>query len=125
MAYLFSIRIPEPRQVKRWLQHRVQKLTKGYSDDETWDLDYTLAEFLLPRLKRFKQLNTGHPMGMTEAEWEQYLDDMIWALQFHQDEKNADWLKIHGKDEPPPIELHERANRGLELIGRHWRDLWW
>ena len=38
-----------------------QRITRGFNDSETWNLDYTIAKLVLPRLKRFKELTNGIP----------------------------------------------------------------
>ena len=37
------------------IKQKWQKLTRGYSDEELWNLDSTICEWLLPRLKSFKE----------------------------------------------------------------------
>ena len=49
------------------LEHyKKQREEQGFDDTETWHLDKTVALFLLPRLKRYIQVNNGFPGGMTE-----------------------------------------------------------
>lgn len=98
----------------RALKHWWQRATRGFDDSETWCLSTTTAEFLLPRLRRFKEVNNGHPHSLTEEEWDGILDEMIWSLEaLIADEKWEDF------------ELWIRVNAGLALIGKWWRDLWW
>ncbi|MFW6046541.1 MAG: hypothetical protein ACOCP4_01980 [Candidatus Woesearchaeota archaeon] len=54
--------------IKRSVKHFFQKLKYGYSDRETWSLDMTIAKFVLPRLKRYKEIDPGNPHGLTERE---------------------------------------------------------
>ena len=39
--------------MKRWFQRR----TRGWDDSDTWALDMTMAELMLPRFKRFRELH--------------------------------------------------------------------
>lgn len=92
-----------------------QWITRGWSDKDTWSLSGTVAKFALPRLKRFKELNNGHPVNMTEDSWNAAIDDMIYALEICVKEddsfvEDADW---------------ERVEKGLLEFGHHFRDLWW
>lgn len=52
---------------------------------ETWALDCTIAEFVLPRLKKFKKISLTYP-GIGEADtpekWDAILDKMILAFQY-------------------------------------------
>lgn len=103
--------------LKRTLKHLHQRLTRGWSDEQTWGLCGTIAEFVLPRLIRFRDLNNGHPIGMTEKKWNEYLNDMIYAMETVNRERtepissdDADW---------------DRVDRGLRYFGKYFRDLWW
>ena len=40
-------------------KYKQQRIERGFDDSELWNLDYTIASFVLPRLKRLKELNTG------------------------------------------------------------------
>lgn len=102
--------------IKRWFKHQYQTLTRGFSDKETWSLDWTIAKFVLPRLKRFKKLNNGFPHGMTEQSWEKALDDMIYSMEIY-----SKGLWSHNPDEVN----WKRVKRGTTLFGKHFRDLWW
>ena len=42
---------------KRWWKYWYQRRTKGFDNSETWNLNDECAAWLLPRLKRFKELN--------------------------------------------------------------------
>ena len=45
------------RQRKKWLKKQGSYANKK----ETWRLDVTLAKYIIPRLKKFKELNNGYP----------------------------------------------------------------
>lgn len=64
------------RAVRFWWQRRM----RGWSDDELWSLDHTIAMFILPRLRRFRDYSNGHPGTLTEQQWLKKLDDMIYAF---------------------------------------------
>lgn len=101
--------------LKRWLGFKYQKLRYGFSDDETWSLSDTIAKFILPRLIRFKKVNCGYPGHLTEEEWDDKLDEMIWSFEFlagdhYSNFNEEDWI---------------RANEGLELFAEYYNDLWW
>ena len=92
-----------------------QRIFRGWSDADTWNLDITVAQFILPRLIRFKELNNGYPHEMTSEEWDDILDDMIYAMEIYSDydlpmELECDW---------------ERVERGSAYFGKYFRDLWW
>lgn len=94
-----------------------QKWSRGWSDEDTWSLDYTIAKFTLPRLKRFKTLNNGYPGGLSEKTWNWILEDIIYSFDtvVHKwdegfNDEDVDW---------------ERVDLGFRLFGKYFRDLWW
>lgn len=101
----------------RWI---LQRLIRGFSDRQTWCLDYNIAKFVLPRLKRFREVHAGYPSDLTEEKWIEYLDDMIYAMTVSilegkygicaDDHMDIDW---------------DRVERGHKLFGEYFRRLWW
>lgn len=103
------------RRFLRFWRHRWQWVTCGFSDGDIWDMSGTAAHWLLPRLRRFRAVNKGHPPNMTPESWDHALADMIYALEICERERDgvvedADW---------------ELVQKGLLELGHHWRDMWW
>jgi hypothetical protein len=80
------------RQIK-WLYQRIKR---GFDDRCTWSLDVPIAEFILPRLKRFKEIGTLDSLpcffefeklpeeerwDKAEKKWIKILDDMIYSFE--------------------------------------------
>jgi hypothetical protein len=101
---------PDPR-AKIWAKQRKEW---GFDDRETWALDWTIAEFVLPRLKRFKDVSFAFSAGSL-AEWHKILDQMISAFDLTLADRSRDLTK------------QERRSmaRGLKLFAKHFNDLWW
>lgn len=107
---------------KRYKRHLKQLRSDGFSDTETWALDSVIAEFILPRLKRFKEVINGHPIAFSENEWNGILDKMIfafeWSLSYEEEgnlepsekERDANW---------------EKYKEGMKLFAENFMDLWW
>lgn len=53
-----------------------QRVTKGYADYDTWDLDYWLVRLLPQAIRTLESGLHGHPYDMTEEEWHAYLLEM-------------------------------------------------
>ena len=102
--------------IKRSLHHFLQKLVRGFSDDETWSLDYSLAKLILPRLVRFKKLNIGYPHGLSEHEWNAKLDGMIVAFEFLGSEERWDCYEQKKWDE---------VQESLNEFAKYYLNLWW
>ena len=101
-----------------------QKLTRGFSDFETWNLDYIIAKFSLPRVKRFKQLSNGFPGDCTEAEWNIIIDKIIYSLEASLKDFNgnlyADCFVLEDYEK-----INKKMDEGFVLFGKYFRDLWW
>jgi len=105
--------------LKRKIKHFYQKRTRGFSDDETWSLYTNIAKYTLPRLKRLREINFGVPCDVyTEKTWNKILDDMIFAINFAANHDDMDVSSLTKKD-------CKRINRGLNLFGKYFMDLWW
>lgn len=107
---------------ERYERHVKQLKEHGFSDAETWALDSVIAKFILPRLRRFKEVNNGFPCGLTSEKWNAILDQMIfafdWSINCEEDkykdlttkEQNINWLKYEV---------------GIQQFAKYFRDLWW
>jgi hypothetical protein len=106
--------------IKRGLRLWWQRRTRGWSDDETWNLEHTAAKWLLPRLKRFKELNIAHPVELTADDWDDILDKIIFSLE-HVGCEDSWWGDLDDWTQ----EKQDRIQEGLTLLGKWWMDLWW
>lgn len=100
---------------KRYAAFQKQLETNGFCDSETWCLDIAISRFILPRLKRFKQVNIGFPGTMTPEQWDETLDKMIFAFEWNI--KVEDDLDYKGE--------YEKYQEGMRLFAEHFRQLWW
>ena len=94
----------------------------GFRYEETWNLDHTIACFVLPRLAYFREHMHGTPndfidfdenmqiIGEHSDEWAATIDKMINSFELIASEKDI------GHDK----EIQE----GLELFGKYFRSLW-
>ena len=111
---------------KRYKKYVKQLKDKGFCDPETWNLDVAMAYFILPRLKRFKELNNGYPGEITPEKWDEVLDKMIFAFDFI---LNEDDIKLGKDDFDEAIKdwekAYEKYKEGMLLFGAYFRHLWW
>jgi hypothetical protein len=101
---------------KRSLRFFFQRITRGYDDSETWNLDCRLAEYILPRLKRFRQINPCYPTD-TPEEWDQILDQMIFAFEWYA----SDVCERDNIND----ETYQKVQRGMALFAEYYGALWW
>jgi len=109
----------------RSIRHFFQRIFRGFSDHETWDLSYVTAAHLLPRLKRFKEVTITHPMDLSNEEWHEQLNLMIFALRhilYEEDEGLETKLLAYNQHKEIWFELRDK---GLRLLGQRFMDLWW
>lgn len=91
-----------------------QRIRQGFWDRETWSLDSTVAQFMLPRLRRLRTLQCGHPCDVTWDEWQWILHEVEWFLEFHVDSWNRDYSN----------DSNQRYERAGQLFGKYFGALW-
>lgn len=86
------------------------------TDKELCNLDYTICEWLLPRLKAFKEKTIGYPSTLNSPkEWYDILEKIILALELY----NSDLLDNQERARS------EQIKEGFELFSKYFRNLWW
>lgn len=105
-----------PRHVKRRIKYAWQRLVRGWDDSELWNLDYTIAEFILPRLIRYKEISISYGAKYTEEEWSDILDKMIHSFQVIT--ANEGVYYDLGQEE------FELVQEGLKVFAEHYTQLW-
>jgi len=106
-----EIKKDDPRQ-EIWKKQREER---GFDDTELWNLDATIAEFILPRLKRFRDIVVGYPGNLnSQDEWYAILDKMIKALEI----TTSNMKLLSNKD-------HDSQEEGLKLFAEYFNHLWW
>jgi len=114
-------------------------IAKSIKIEDLYDLDVTIARFILPRLMVFKEHCECSPnLNMTHEEWMEVLDKMIYAferiaLQTEEDtpEYKA-YIKAIWNNEMDLVDLKRAAKsslkpitEGLSLFHKYYRNLWW
>jgi len=129
-----------------------QKIFKGYSVSDLWNLDFHLAKIIFKRLKAFKKLERfGYPAGIKSfKEWNEILDKMIFSFEFvisnfgtEENYKWHDeiWEKLEKKEVSLTIgnkkiytdrkynkekckEYYKKYTEGMTLFSEHFHNLW-
>jgi hypothetical protein len=122
-----------PKNLLRFFKYKCQKIFRGWDDSETWDMRITFSEFILPRLKRFKEVNNGYP-GFGDADtfekWDNILDKMIWSFEqiLVDEEYPGDDEDLENDTYPNMRKLEEhnlKIQEGLDLFAKYFQHLWW
>jgi len=116
-----------------------QKISVRIDKHDTWSMDHTLAHIILPMLVQLKENNHGHPANLEEHEWDDIMDEMIWAFEqkcrdhweddyygdYVEDQKNGSmvgsfkWIDHEGRQKH-----QERMTNGFKLFGKYYENLW-
>ncbi len=107
--------------------------------EELYDLDVTIARFILPRLMMFKE-RCEYPrrMKLTHEQWNEVLDKMIFAFERIACQTEEDtpeykaYIKAIWNNEEDLVDLKRNAkaslkpiSEGLSLFHKYYRNLWW
>ncbi len=114
------------------------KVRHGFYRHETWNLDYTCAKFMLPRLKYFRANLHGYPGDFDMETWKATVDKMIWSFQdiVNEGDNYCKWTlpfeiehdiagEKHSTMDYDKMRKNEaRRQEGLKLFGEHLQGLW-
>jgi len=106
---------------------------------DTWSMDCTLAMIIHPMLVQLKATTHGYPSTTTEQEWNEILDEMIWAFEqkcrdhweddyygdYDEDQKNGSMVGSFKWIDHEGLKTHqERMSNGFRLFGKYYENLW-
>ena len=112
---------------KRILKYFYQRKTRGFSDKETWNVQHEFAKWVVPRLKRFKEVNNGYPYELTEEEWDNVLDEIIEGFSIVASDNYWGLSDIENDKERIEEEKKKmkKIDRAVDLWSHHFHDFWW
>jgi hypothetical protein len=103
---------------KRWDEFKQQRLERGFDDSELWNLDRTIAKFILPRLNAFASKTIGTPPTLTTEEWKSILQKMINAFEIIADDDRY-------FNYAPSTTDDNIIEEGLDLFNKWFCHLWY
>jgi hypothetical protein len=98
---------------KREEKFSKQRLEQGFDESETWSLYTTISNFIIPRLKKFRDVTCAYPPELTPEEWDNILDKMIKSFEIA---SNSDFMTEEQSDE---------FREGFNLFNEYFFALWW
>jgi hypothetical protein len=102
-------------------QYRQQRFEHGFDDTETWHMDRTMALFIIPRLKRFLEVNNGIPNGETEESYDEKIRFIISAFEnYYVSDKYFNSVDIEERKK-----LTDDVRQAVEYLSKLWFELWW
>jgi hypothetical protein len=102
-------------------KHRQRRFEYGFDDTETWHMDRTMALFIIPRLKRFMEVNNGIANGETEESYYEKLRFIIQAFEnYYTTDKYFNSVDIEERKK-----LTDDVKQAVEYLSKLWFELWW
>ena len=101
--------------------YKQQRFEQGFDDTETWHMDRTMALFIIPRLKRFLEVNNGIPNGETEESYDEKIRFIISAFEnYYVSDKYFNSVDIEERKK-----LTDDVRLAVEYLSKLWFELWW
>ena len=102
-------------------KYKQQRFEQGFDDTETWHMDRTIALFVIPRLKKFIELNNGIPTGETVESYNEKLNFIISAFENYY----ATNKYYESVDDAERKQLTDDVKQAVEYLSKLWFELWW
>jgi hypothetical protein len=122
----FRIRF-DSDEIGRSIKYAWQRLMRGYSDADLWDLGNVICKFVQPRLRAFiKKAGHSYPAGLKSIdEWKYILKEMEWAIDtLVKDDDGVgseDYIRYNAKQR---LDHNKRMDAALKLCGEYIFTLW-
>lgn len=111
-----------------------QRIRYGFCDKDLWNLDYTIARFVYPRLKRFIEKgirgcpSTVYDESRSEEEnfkaWKEILNKMLLAFDMILNEDKYVNYKNSQSIKKDMNNYWNQINEGMILFAQHFSGLW-
>ena len=102
-------------------RHKKQRFENGFDDTETWHLDRSMALFIIPRLKRFMEVNNGIANGETEESYYEKLRFIIGAFEnYYATDQYFNSVDIEERKK-----LTDDVRLAVDYLSKLWFELWW
>ena len=101
--------------------YKQQRFEQGFDDTETWHMDRTIALFIIPRLKKFIELNNGIPTGETIESYNEKLNFIISAFENYY----ATNKYYESVDDVERKQLTDDVKQAVEYLSKLWFEMWW
>lgn len=122
------------------MNKRMRKKKGKVLDNELWNFDYTICKWMIPRLKRFKQINCAYP-GIapydTPEKWDAALDQMIRSFELLQYDpldldENLNYVDYDPYNTKFNIDNYKviydkwkaETDKGLKIFAENFSHLW-
>lgn len=101
------------------IKYAIQRITRGYSDRDIWNIDLWFEKTVIPMLKQLRKTKHGYPICFEEVEeWNNVMDTMIHYFQ----EMNPDTCSLKNEYEEAMYNLFEANYTESESIRKAITD---
>lgn len=111
------INLCNPFNIYRFLKYSYQRLTRGFDDTATWNIDYHLATQIPAMIKVMKSRKIGYPEGLSEIEWANILENICIGFDAYaelDDVYDIETIKLET----------EKFEEGFVLFHKYYSYLW-
>ena len=91
---------------------KVEKFYKKPRKVETWNLDFNIIQFLVPRLRLFKELS----QEIIEYDYT-IVDKILEGFELY--------LSVDDWETGDMIKNMEKVDKSMKIFSEHWREFWW
>jgi len=107
---------------ERQAEWKKQREERGFDSTELWNLDVTIARFIVPRLKLFVESEAGVPgyidphnklKDKGRSKWKKILKEMLEGFEIIADDESL-YDPIRSK----------KAEKAVKLLAKHYFALW-
>lgn len=120
------------REFKYEFKSRRQRLKRGYSDSDVWDMDYWFIRTVKPMLIQLRDNGIGVPNELYQdaddkerEAWEAVLTEMVECLDDMDRYAVEEKYNLHGNSYQRSWDIIEKnKNRFFELFSKYFYDLW-
>lgn len=67
--------------LKRKVRYFLQRKFRGFDDSELWSLDITFANWAIPRLEQYNNINCGFPPNTTLEQFQNIINEILYGLE--------------------------------------------
>lgn len=104
----------------RKIKYAYQRATRGYSDEDWWDIGGFLSKIVPKMVRKLKEDGIGHPMTLTEKQWASILEKI--AVGFEAYDELLDELPLPSSGRYKTLE--KRWKTGSSLFVEWMHSLW-
>jgi len=83
-----------PRDLYRLVKRVIQRGKRGWSDEDTWGLDYHLAPVIRDSVTFLRNNHHGHPADLTDQQWIETLSEIIYTFDTATKILNDEWVGL-------------------------------